>query len=122
MDPSNLASKYATHFIIFKDGCAEDWVKWLMAFRDIETFMTLKEPADKSKMVRTLSKGQALLYFEHHLKRRLDAKDAELPHNMLLELMMRGCKNGHSETKAVPGKKSLLREVSRLNKTNRANN
>jgi hypothetical protein len=31
MDPSNPASKYARHFIIFKDGCAEEWVKWLMA-------------------------------------------------------------------------------------------
>jgi hypothetical protein len=72
MDPSNPASKYARHFIIFKDGCAEDWVKWLMAYREIETLMILKEPADKSKMVRTLLKGQALSYFEHHLKRRLD--------------------------------------------------
>jgi hypothetical protein len=77
------------NFIIFKDGCAEDWVKWLMAYSKIETLMTLKEPADKSKMVRTLLKGQALLYFEHHLKRRLDAEDAELPDTMLFELMMR---------------------------------
>ena len=67
MDPGNPASKYARHFIIFKDGCAEDWVKWLMAYREVEGLMTLKEPADKSKMVRTLLKGQALSYFKHHL-------------------------------------------------------
>jgi hypothetical protein len=84
MDPSNPASKCARHLIIFKDGCAKDWAKWLMAYRKIETLMILKEPADKSKMVRTLLQGQALSYFEHHLKRRLDAEDAELPDNMLL--------------------------------------
>jgi hypothetical protein len=33
MGPSNPASKYARHFIIFKDGCAEDWIKWLIAYR-----------------------------------------------------------------------------------------
>jgi hypothetical protein len=57
MDPGNPASKYARHFIIFKDGCAEDWVKWLTAYREVETLMILKEPADTSKMVRTLLKG-----------------------------------------------------------------
>jgi hypothetical protein len=79
MDPINLASKYVLHtIIIFKDGCAQDWVKWLVAYCEVETLMTLKEPADKSKMVRTMLKGQALSYFEHHLKKRLNAEDAEL--------------------------------------------
>jgi hypothetical protein len=27
----------------------------------------MKEPADKTRMFRTLLKGQALSYFEHHL-------------------------------------------------------
>jgi hypothetical protein len=36
-----------------------------------------------------LLKGQALSYFEHHLKKRLDAEDIDLPDNDLLELMMR---------------------------------
>ena len=79
MDSSNPASKYARHFVIFKDGCPEDWIKWLMAYHEIENLMPLKEPADKTKMFRTLLKGQALSYFEHHLSRRLDAEDAELP-------------------------------------------
>jgi hypothetical protein len=47
MDPSNPASKYARHFIIFNDGCAEDWVECFMAYRDIESLMDLSEPADK---------------------------------------------------------------------------
>ena len=79
MDPSNPASKYSRHFFIFKDGGVEDWVKCLMAYCEMETLMILREPADTSKMMRTLLKGQALSYFEHHLKKRLDAEDAELP-------------------------------------------
>ena len=89
MDSNNPATKYTRHFVIFKDGCAEDWVKWLMAYREVENLMTSKEPADKSKMVRTLLKGQALTYFEHYLKRRLDSEDAKIPDNMLLDLVMR---------------------------------
>jgi len=27
MDSNNPATKYGRHFVIFKDGCAEDWVK-----------------------------------------------------------------------------------------------
>jgi hypothetical protein len=77
MDPSNPASQYARHFVIFKDGCTEEWIKWLMAYCDIESLMPLKEPADKSKMLKTLLKGQALSYLENHLRKRLDAEDAE---------------------------------------------
>jgi hypothetical protein len=29
----------------------EEWIKWVMAFRDIEKLMELKEPADKNRMV-----------------------------------------------------------------------
>ena len=75
--------------MIFKDGGAEDWIKWLIGYREVENLMSIREPADKSKMVRTLLKGQALSYFEHHLKKRLEAEDSELPDNDLLELVMR---------------------------------
>jgi hypothetical protein len=59
-----------------------------MASCEIENLMTLKEPADKAKMFRTLLKGQALSYLEHHLRRRLDTEDSELPDNNLLELVI----------------------------------
>ena len=49
MDNNNPATKYERHFVIFKDGCEEDWVKWLMAYRDIESLMDLSEPADKTR-------------------------------------------------------------------------
>jgi hypothetical protein len=40
-------------------------------------------------MFRTLLKGQALSYFEHHLMRRLDAEDSDVSDNELIELVLR---------------------------------
>jgi hypothetical protein len=67
----------------------EDWIKWVMAFHEIENLMPMKEPADKTRMFRTLLKGQALYYFEHYLMRRLEAEDSEVPDNDLIELVIR---------------------------------
>ena len=39
-------------------------------------------------MFQTLLKGHALSYFEHHLRRKLDDEDSELPDNDLLELVI----------------------------------
>jgi hypothetical protein len=93
MVPDNpaLNFNYSWQFSIFKDGCRvpEDWIKWLMAFREIENLMPLKEPADKTRMFQTLLKGQALSYFEHHLMRRLEAEDSDVPDNELIELVLR---------------------------------
>jgi hypothetical protein len=60
-----------------------------MAFREIENLMPMKESADKTMMFRTLLKGQALSYFEHHLRKRLEAEDSEVPDNELIELVLR---------------------------------
>jgi hypothetical protein len=62
----------------------------VMAFREIENMMPLKEHAEKTRIFRTLLKGQALSYFEHHLRRRLKVEDSELPDNELIELVLRG--------------------------------
>jgi hypothetical protein len=77
MDPDYpaLGTYYSRQLAIFKDGCPEDWIKWVMAFREIENLMRLEEPADKTRKFRTLLKGQALSYFEHHLMRRLGQKN-----------------------------------------------
>jgi hypothetical protein len=40
-------------------------------------------------MFRTLLKGQALSYFEHYLRRRLEAEDSDIPDNVLIELVLR---------------------------------
>jgi hypothetical protein len=42
MDLDNPASKYSQQFAIFKDGCPEDWIKWVMAFCKIENLMPMK--------------------------------------------------------------------------------
>jgi hypothetical protein len=91
MDPDNpaLGSKYSQKFSVFKDGCPEDCIKWLMAFHEIENLMPMKDPADKTKMFRTLLKGQASSYFEHHLMRMLEAEDSDVPYNELIELVLK---------------------------------
>jgi hypothetical protein len=93
MDTDNPASgfKYSRQFAIFKDGyrVPEDWIKWVMAFCEIENLMPMKEPADKTRMFRSLLNGQSLSYFEHHLMRRLEAEDSEVPDNELIELVLR---------------------------------
>jgi hypothetical protein len=91
MDPDNpaLGSKYSRHFAIFKGGCPEDWIKWVMAFREIENLMPMKKPADNARMFRTLLKGQALSYFGHHLMRRSEAEYSEVPDNEIIELALR---------------------------------
>jgi hypothetical protein len=40
-------------------------------------------------MIRILLKSQALSYFEHHLMRRLEAEDSDVPDNELIELVLR---------------------------------
>jgi hypothetical protein len=91
MYPDNpaLDSKYSRQFAIIKDGCLEDWIKWVMAFREIENLMPMEEPSDKVRMFRTFLKGQALSYFEYHLMRRLEAEDSDVPDNELIELVLR---------------------------------
>jgi hypothetical protein len=71
------------------DSIPEDWIKWVMAFREIENLMPMKEPADKTRMFRTLLKGQASSYFVHHLMMRLEAEDSKAPDNEIIELMLR---------------------------------
>jgi hypothetical protein len=87
IDPDNPAwgSKYSRHFIIFKDGCPEEWIKWVMAFREIENLMPMKEPVDKTRRFWTLLKGQALSYFEI----MLEADDSDVADNELIELVLR---------------------------------
>jgi hypothetical protein len=35
--------KFDFFVLIFKDGCSEEWIKWLMGYRDLEVMMPLKE-------------------------------------------------------------------------------
>jgi hypothetical protein len=67
-------------------GFPEEWIKWVMAFRAVENLIRLKDSADKTRMFWTLLKVQALCYFEHHLRRRVEAEYSEPPENDLIEL------------------------------------
>jgi hypothetical protein len=60
-----------------------------MDFCEIENLMPMKEPADKIRIFQTLLKGQALSYFEHHLMRRLETQDSDVPDNELIEIVLR---------------------------------
>jgi hypothetical protein len=89
MDPDNPSSKYSRQFAIFKDGRSEYWIKWVMALYEIENLMTLKETVDNSWMFWALLKSQALSYFEHGLRQRVEEEDSEVPDNQLIELVIR---------------------------------
>jgi hypothetical protein len=60
-----------------------------MPLREIENLISLNETDDKTRLFQTFLKGQALYYFEHHLKRRLEAEDSEISENELIELVLR---------------------------------
>jgi hypothetical protein len=111
MDPDKQASKYSQTFAIFKDGyrVPEDWIKWVMAFCEIENLMPMKEPADKTRIFRTLMKGQALSYFERHLRRGLEAEDSDVPENELIELVLRHLGLQHFPKRAIRVQKYYMR-------------
>jgi hypothetical protein len=81
-----------------------------MAFREIEKLMPMKEPADKIRIFRTLLKGQALSYFEHHLMRRLEAEDSEVPDNKLIELVLRDVGSEYIPKRAIRVQKYYMRQ------------
>jgi hypothetical protein len=57
MDPENppSGSKYSRQFAIFKDGYPEDWIKWVMTFREIENLMPITAKSKKRKAESILS-------------------------------------------------------------------
>jgi hypothetical protein len=61
----------------------------VIAFQEIEKLMTMKETADKTRMFRSLLKGQALSYFEHQLMRRMEGEDSDIPDNEIKDLVLR---------------------------------
>jgi hypothetical protein len=75
MDPDNPASKYSRQFVSFKDAFSEEWIKWVLTFREIENLMPIREPADKTNMFRTFLEVQPLSYFERHQRGLLEAED-----------------------------------------------
>jgi hypothetical protein len=82
----------------------------LMSLREIENLMPMKEPADKTMMFWTLLvKGQALSYFEHHFRKRVDAEDPVLPDNELIELVIRDVGLEYIPKRAIHVQKYYIR-------------
>jgi hypothetical protein len=98
---------------MIKDGCRvpDDWIKWVMAFCEIENLMPMKEPADKTRMFRTLLKAQALSYFEHHLMRRLETEDSDVPDNKLIELVLRDVGLEYIPKRAICVQRYYMRQI-----------
>jgi hypothetical protein len=82
-----------------------------MALREIENLMPMKEPVDKTRMFQPLLKGQALSYFEHHLMRRLEAEDSEVPDNELIKLVLRNVGLEYIPKHAICLQKYYMRRV-----------
>jgi hypothetical protein len=57
-----------------------------------------------------LLKGQALSYFEHHLMRRLEAEDSEVPDNELIELVLRDVGLEYNPKRAICLQKYYMRQ------------
>jgi hypothetical protein len=55
---------------------------------DIENLILLKEPANKTRIFWTLLKGKAISYFEHYLRKKLEAENSNLSDNVI-ELAIR---------------------------------
>jgi hypothetical protein len=81
-----------------------------MAFHEIKNLMPMKEPADKTRMFRTLLKVQALYYFEHHLMRRLETEYSEVPDNELIELFLRDVGLEYIPKQAIRVQKYYMRQ------------
>jgi hypothetical protein len=79
-------------------------------FCEIENPMPMKEPADKTRMFWTLLKVQALSYFEHHLMRRLEAEDSDIPDNELIELVLRYVGLEYIPKRAIRVQKYYMRQ------------
>jgi hypothetical protein len=83
-----------------------------MAFRETENLMPMKESADKTRMFQTLLTVQALSYFEHHLMRRLEAKESDFPDNELIELVLRDVDVVYIPKRAIRVQKYYMRQIS----------
>jgi hypothetical protein len=90
MDPDNPPSLQVILTFFYLQGRIPRGVDQLViTFHEIDNLMPLKEHADKIRMFWDLLKGQVLCYSEHHLRRRLEAEDSEIPDNELIELVLR---------------------------------
>jgi hypothetical protein len=80
----------------------EEWINWVMTFREIENLIPMKKPSEKTRMFRTLLKS--------HLMKRLEAEDSEIPENKLIELVLRDVGLEYIPKRAICMQKYYLRQ------------
>ena len=56
----------------------------MIGYRDLELLMPLKDPTDRTKMLRTMLKGRSLSLFEYDLSKRYGGEDIEVTDHELL--------------------------------------
>jgi hypothetical protein len=86
----------------------------VMAFLEIENLMPMKESTHKTRMFRTLLKSQALSYFEHHLMRRLEAEDSDVPDNELIKRFLKDVGLEDISKQAICVQKYYMRQPNSL--------
>jgi hypothetical protein len=82
----------------------------MIAFPEIENLMPMKEPANKTRIFRTLLKRQALSYFEHHLMRGLETEDSDVPEIEIIELVLRDLGLEYIPKRAIRVQKYFMRQ------------
>jgi hypothetical protein len=55
-------------------------------------------------------RGQALSYFEHHLRKRVEAEDSEVPDNEVIELVLRDVGQEYIPKHAIHVQKYYMRQ------------
>jgi hypothetical protein len=76
---------------------------------DLELLMPLKEPLDRTKMLRTMLKGRVLSLFEYHLSKRCGGEDIETKDQELLELVIRDLGLDYISRRAIRVQKYYMR-------------
>jgi len=109
VDPSNPNTRFTKEFFIFKDGTPEEYIKWLMGYRDLELLMPLKEPLERTRMLRTLLKGQALSLLEYHLSKRCGTEEEGVSDHEVLELVIRDLGLDYISRRAIRVQKYYMR-------------
>jgi hypothetical protein len=93
MDSDNIAwgSNYSWPFVIFKDILPKELIKCLLVYILLWDWEpdALEGTCWHDKDVSDFLKGQALSYFEYHLRRTFETEDSELPDNDLIEIVLR---------------------------------
>jgi hypothetical protein len=81
----------------------------VMVFHMIEDLIPFKEHIDKTRMFRTLLKGQVLSYFEYHLMRMLEADNLDISENDLIELVLQYIGLEYTPNRAISVNKYHIR-------------